>query len=148
MLGLPVLAIACVIDRPGHDARYRVKYGRLQWQLCQTAFAIVVERSCKRAITIERRLRVCPERCSKKEDRRLSDYYRNLCLEGFPFEAEPSAAYKPLTQAQFAATLYDLDFKYKSSPMAQLADLYLWPQVMGGSEVSADGSHRQPWPLD
>lgn len=33
-----VLGIACVVDRPGYDARYRERYGRRQWHLCQTAF--------------------------------------------------------------------------------------------------------------
>jgi hypothetical protein len=47
LLAMNVLGIACVIDRPGYDARYREKYGRRQWHLCQTALCIVVERAAK-----------------------------------------------------------------------------------------------------
>jgi len=49
-----------------------------------------------------------------------------------PFDKDTSRKYGPLTQAQFAATLYDFKTKHKTSPMAQLADLYLWPICMGG----------------
>lgn len=45
LTSINVLGIACVIDRPGYDARYRDKYGRRQWHLCQTAFCIAVERA-------------------------------------------------------------------------------------------------------
>src|SRR5579884_3595557 len=49
LLRIPVYGLACVIDRPGYDARYRQKYGRNQWQLCRTAFTIAVERAAKHA---------------------------------------------------------------------------------------------------
>jgi hypothetical protein len=34
------VGLACVVDRPGYDARYREKYGRRQWHLCQTAWGL------------------------------------------------------------------------------------------------------------
>jgi len=46
ILNLPVVALACVIDRPGYVARYRGKYSE-PWLLCKTAFAILVERGAK-----------------------------------------------------------------------------------------------------
>ena len=53
-----LVGLACVVDRPGYDARYREKYGRRQWHLCQTAFSIVVERAAKYARDSGRKLRV------------------------------------------------------------------------------------------
>jgi hypothetical protein len=47
---IAVSGLACVVDRPGYDARYRDKYGRRLWHLCQTAFSIVVERAAKFAL--------------------------------------------------------------------------------------------------
>src|SRR5690606_18156296 len=55
-----LLCLACVIDRPGYDARYRPVYGRNQWHLCQTAFYIVVERAAKHAASMGRKLKVFP----------------------------------------------------------------------------------------
>src|SRR5262249_37860352 len=46
--------------------------------------------------------------------------------------ADTSAKYGPLSAKQLDETLYDLKFKKKSSPMAQLADLYLYPIARGG----------------
>jgi hypothetical protein len=132
LLALPVLGLACTIDRPGYDARYREKYGRNQWHLCKTAFDIVAERACKYALAAERRLRVCPERCSKKDDARLEEYFYSLKSDGLPFDGEVSRGYKPLCAAEFASVLYEIDFKKKTSPLAQIADLYLWPMVKHG----------------
>lgn len=132
MRDAPVTGIACVIDRPGYNARYAEKYKENRWVLCKTAFSVIVERAAKFAISQGRRLRVLPEKCNKPEDAALTAYYRELRTEGLPFDAQNSGKYAPLTKDQFAATLYDLRFKEKSSPMAQLADLYLWPVCMGG----------------
>jgi hypothetical protein len=40
--------------------------------------------------------------------------------------------YRPLAPEEFTQTLLEFLPKTKSSPMAQLADLYLWPICMGG----------------
>lgn len=132
LLGLPVRAIACVIDRPGYDVRYRAKYEGCRWHLCKTAFCVAVERAAKHALAEGMKLRVYPERCSKKDDGRLRIYYQEMRTSGLPFDSNESARYKPLSATELSAALYELDFKNKSSPLAQLADLYLWPQVMHG----------------
>ncbi len=136
MRDAPVIGIACVIDRPGYCARYNEKFNENPWLLCKTAFSVVVERSVKHAMADGRRLRVCPERCNKAEDRALKAYYQNLKADGMPFDPKNSNKYKPLTKEDLATTLYDLKFKYKSSPMSQLADLYLWPICIGGYHAS------------
>src|SRR5882757_1112212 len=68
LTGIRVVGLACVVDRPGYDARYREKYGRRQWHLCQTAFSIVVERAAKYARDCGRKLRVLPERSSRSDE--------------------------------------------------------------------------------
>jgi hypothetical protein len=132
MKAVPVVGLACVIDRPGYNHRYREKYGRQRWSLCKSAFNIAVERAAKYARESKCRLRVAPERCNKPEDRMLKSYYDELRVQGPPFAAETSEKYQPLTSAEFRETLYEFRPKAKTSPMAQLADLYLWPICMGG----------------
>jgi hypothetical protein len=53
-----------------------------------------------------------------------------------PFAKDNSDKYGPLTPEQLAQTLYEFKTKQKTSPMAQLADLYLWPICMGGDHAS------------
>lgn len=132
MRDAPVIGIACVIDRPGYNKRYAEKYAENRWMLCKTAFSVVVERAAKFAISQGRRLRVLPEKCNKPEDTALRAYYNELKTAGLPFDGANSGKYAPLSREQFTSTLYDLRFKEKSSPMAQLADLFLWPVCMGG----------------
>jgi hypothetical protein len=132
LLSMNVLGMACVIDRPGYDARYREKYGRRQWHLCQTAFAIAVERAAKFARSSGRKLRVMPERSNKADDDRLKRYYGDLKTSGPPFDEVSSTAYSPLTATEFAQTLHEIRFKSKSSPIGQIADLFLWPVALAG----------------
>lgn len=132
MRDAPVIGIACVIDRPGYNARYAAQYLENRWMLCKTAFSVVVERAAKFAIGQGQRLRVMPEKCNKTEDAALKAYYAELRTDCLPFDTKNSGKYAPLTTEQLKTTLYDLRFKAKSSPMAQLADLYLWPVCMGG----------------
>jgi len=134
LLSLDILGLACVIDRPGYDARYREQYGHRQWHLCQTAFSIAVERAVKYARKIDRKLRVLPERTSKVDDDRLVRYYDDLRTSGPPFAKASSARYSPLTAIELRETLHEIRFKTKSSPMAQVADLYLWPIALAGYE--------------
>ncbi len=136
MRDAPVIGISCVIDRPGYNGRYLEQFQQKPWMLCKTAFCVVVERAAKFAMTEDRKLRVYAERCNKPEDRMLQSYYDGLRKDGHPFANDNAGKYGPLTQAQFAETLFDLKFKYKTSPMAQLADLYLWPMCMGGYHQS------------
>lgn len=132
LLHIPVTGQACVVDRPGYNNRYREKFGRQTWVLCRTAFAVVVERAAKFALKSKRRLRVYVEEGDKTADDMIRSYYKALRTEGMPFGGEAMAKYAPLDQGQLAQTLYDLDFKAKSSPMAQIADLYTYPIARGG----------------
>ncbi len=136
MRDAPVIGIACVIDRPGYNHRYLEKYADARWLLCKTAFSVAVERAAKYAREHECRLRVSPERCNKTEDRLLASYYAALKQDGTPFAAITSGKYAPLTAEQFRETFYEFKPKAKSSPMVQLADLYLWPICMGGYHAS------------
>lgn len=128
----PVIGIGCVIDRPGYNQRYGALYGQQKWQLCKTAFTICVERAAKYAAAKGCKLEVLPERCNKKEDALLRGYYQAMRENGLPFDKENSGKYAPLTKEDLRAILYDFRTKNKTSPMAQLADLYLWPICMGG----------------
>lgn len=125
-------AIACVIDRPGYNQRYLAKYGQDRWELCKTAFSIVVERSAKYARALGRRLRVNIERADKKTDRLIRGYYDELRGAGHPFDAAHAAKYAPLTSAELAAVLYEFRTKDKTSPPIQIADICLWPMCFGG----------------
>lgn len=132
LTGLPVLGHACVIDRPGYDARYIPKYGRQRWLLCKSAFSIVVERSAKYVRRREGRLRVYIEKSDKKTDRTLKGYYDEMRGVGMPFSQETSSKYNPADSRILTETLFEFRPKDKSSPLAQFADLYLWPICMGG----------------
>jgi hypothetical protein len=132
LLSIPVIGHACVVDRPGYNHRYRETYGRQTWMLCRTAFAVICERAAKHARKNGCRLRVYVEEGDKSADDYIRDYYSSLRSDGMPFAVDPSAKYAPLGAAELAHTLYDLDFKAKSSPMAQIADLYTYPIARGG----------------
>ncbi|MBL8265511.1 MAG: hypothetical protein JNL55_03990 [Steroidobacter sp.] len=95
LLSLNALGLACVIDRPGYDARYRQQYGRQQWHLCRTAFSIAVERAANYARSADRKLRVMPECSNKADDEKLLRYYNDLRNSGPPFAAASSAHYFP-----------------------------------------------------
>lgn len=125
-------AVACVIDRPGYDRRYRPLYGRDRWDLCKTAFNIVVERAAKYARSVACRLRVHVEASDKKTDRALKSYYDSLRSDGLPFDPLSSQRYAPLAAQDFREILYEFRTKNKSSPLMQIADLCLWPMCIGG----------------
>lgn len=128
----PVTALACVMDRPGYDRRYRDAYPRSLWHLCKTVFAVAVERAAKYARDLGRPLRIYPEKSAKIDERRIKQYYASLLTEGLPFNAANSRMYAPLRSHEFNETLIELRFKAKSSPPMQFADLYLWPIAMHG----------------
>lgn len=132
LLDADVVGLACVVDRPGYNARYKEKYRKDRWLLCKTAFCIAVERATKYAIKNEAKLRVLPERSNKKDDGRLDAYFSELIASGSPFDSEREKGYQPLDATSYSKTLQDIKFKYKSSPLVQLADLYLWPMAIGG----------------
>lgn len=128
LLGAPVLGHACVIHRPGYMARYEKRYGdKDRWLLCKTAFAVLLERAVKYVDRQGAKLRVYVERAGKREDGQIEAYYEALRTEGMPFAVGTSARYAPLAASTLRSVLYDLKFKNKSSPLMQLADLYLYP---------------------
>ena len=132
MAGLPAVGIACVIDRPGYNLRYKERYAGSRWMLCKTAFSIAVERAAKHARGEGLKLRVFVERGDRKTDRNIVGYYETLRTEGMPFNPETSGKYAPLSADEIRETLYECRMKEKSSPLIQLADLYLWPICIGG----------------
>lgn len=132
LLNAPVIGHGCTIDRQGYNDRYREKYGRQTWMLCQTAFSVVVERAAKQAIKHKRKLRVYVEEGDVDADAMIRSYYAKLRSEGMPFAGGGDQKYAPLTQQELFDTLHDLKFKAKTSPMAQFADLYAYPLTRGG----------------
>lgn len=129
---LPVIGLACVIDRHGYNKRYIEKYGRERWMLCKSAFTIAVERAVKHAMQQNRKLRVFVEKCSKSDDRTVAGYYEALKNDGHCFDQSSASKYSPLIEANYHETLYDFKTKEKSSRLMQIADIYLWPICMGG----------------
>lgn len=136
LVNIPVLGIACVIDRLGYNTKYRAKYGTRRWALCKTAFNIVAERSAKYSFENDRRLKIYYERCSPKTDQAILNYFKEMKEIGMPFNADTSAKYKPFGRSELDYTLWDCKKKSKSSPMVQIADLYLFPMCVGGYDVS------------
>jgi hypothetical protein len=47
ILSLPIITVACIIDRPGYVARYKERFADKLWFMCKTAFTILVERAAK-----------------------------------------------------------------------------------------------------
>jgi hypothetical protein len=134
-------AIACVVDRPGYNKRYREIYDRKRWSLCKTAFNVVVERAAKWARRRDCRLRVYVERSDKTTDARICGYYEALCGTGQPFDESRSQKYCPLSPADFQRTLFEFKTKDKSSRLMQIADVILWPMCIGGYRPD-DKSYR------
>lgn len=127
-----LLGIACVIDRPGYSARYRERYGVESWSLCKTAFPIVVERAAKYAVANNCKLKVFVERTDQEVDSWIQGYYFHLKKNGMPFDGVNMGKYAPLSAPQLDDVLYDFRKKGKSSPIMQLADLYLFTMCVGG----------------
>ena len=119
VVGLPVLVLACVIDRPGYNARYAERYGTQRWQLCKTAFTIAVERAAKYAQMHRGRLRVYVERSDRKTEGRLKSYYEMLRTEGLPFDFESSAKHAPLSRDDFRRVL-PITILARSGPAGKL----------------------------
>lgn len=132
LVSLPVLGVACVIDRQGYNKKYREKYGNRRWSVCKTAFNIVVERAAKFAMIDGRRLRVYYERSDKKHERLIENYYSSMRSEGMPFDPVGSEKYQPANKTSLQRVLFECRKKHKSSPPMQIADLYLFPICVGG----------------
>jgi len=132
MTRLPIVVLACVVDRPGYNRRYKDLYGQERWSLCRTAFSIAVERAAKYSIAQGKRLRVHVEQSDRKTEARLKGYYEHLRSKGAPFRQGTSAKYGPLEPADLAQALLEFRIKSKASRLMQVADLALWPVCKGG----------------
>lgn len=134
LLTMPMTGIACVIDRPGYNARYAEKYGDQRWLMCKTAYAILVERSLKFAKRAGANLEVFYEEAGKKEDRALLEYHKTLKAAGMPFDEGKSSEYYGLPPEEFVNGVLGDPARVtkKGSPLVQIADLYLYPMVKSG----------------
>lgn len=130
--GLPMHVIACVVDRPGYNARYMQEYGPRRWRLCRTAFGIVVERAAKVARHRGARLRVFAERSDKHTEKQFKGYYDQMREDGLPFNPQNSQQYAPLSAEALRETLFEFRIKTKDSALMQFADLVLWPVCKAG----------------
>jgi hypothetical protein len=133
LVTLPVIGIACVVNRPGYVARYSERYGGQPWLMCKTAYAILVERAAKFARKSDAELEIFFEQSGKAEDEDIKSYTKLLKREGMPFDPETSKAYGALTGGDFAKIILgEARERTKKTPMIQIADLYLYPMVKGG----------------
>ena len=133
LLSLPIVGIACVIDRPGYVARYKDRYDDRLWFMCKTAFGILAERAAKFAYEGGRKLEIFFEQAGRKEDRDIVQYVRSLKREGNPFNRDTSEGYAPFTAEQYRnIILGEPRRKTKAVPMIQIADLVLYPMAKGG----------------
>lgn len=137
----PIVVVACVVHRPGYNARYLAQYGQRRWSLCKTAFNIAVERAAKFALHKEARMRVFVERTDPKTESRMKSYFDHMRSNGLPFNESNSAKYNPLTNIQLKSALLEFGVRTKSSKLMQLADLVLWPACRGGYDAN-DRNYR------
>jgi uncharacterized protein DUF3800 len=125
--------VACVIDRPGYNARYEDRYGKDRWRLCKTAFAIMVERAAKFADRCGCQLTVHYEGAGQEEDRAKETYLKDLKKNGMPFDTSSSGKCLPLTASDFRRiVLGDPHRTDKEVPICQIADLVLHPVAIAG----------------
>ena len=136
LTALPVLGTACVIHRPGYLARqYGGRQGDARWDLCRTAFNIVVERAAKVAHQRGGRLRVKYERSNPQSDQKLKGYWALLKNNmGLGFNPQTSSKYGPMDPAELARTLIDLEGKDKRSKLMQVADSFVYAIAKGRYE--------------
>jgi hypothetical protein len=135
ILGLPVIGVAVVIDRPGYVARYKEQYAERLWLMCKTAYSILIERAAKYADSQGRVLRVFFEESGKHEDRDLIQYAKDLKRVGMPFDGSNSAAYGSLSAEDFRRIVMgEPKRRTKATPMLQIADLILYPMAKAGYE--------------
>jgi hypothetical protein len=136
IIELPIVSIACVVDRPGYVARYAERY-KEPWLLCKTAFAILAERAAKHASRCGTQLEVYFEESGKHEDRAIQAYARALKKEGMPFDPTTSSGYNGLRPDDFKALIIGRPKRItKQVPMMQVTDLVLYPIVKGGYDPS------------
>jgi len=133
LLSLPIVGMACVIDRPGYVTRYKDTYPENLWYMCKTAFSILVERSAKFADEHGRKLEIVHEKSGKHEDRDILAYLKELKTQGSPFNQTTSIGYTPLLASDYRRIILgEPHKKSKLVPMLQVADLVLYAIAKGG----------------
>ena len=129
-------ATACVVHRPGYQARY-AHYRQQRWQLCKSAYTILVERAAKIAAREKRRLAVYVEMTGRDEDDAVRAYHAALRETGMFFDAGRSEKYRPLGAEDFSEVLLKKpNFFDKGHLLGQVADLLLYPLVKGRYDAS------------
>lgn len=133
IIGLPIFAHACVVDRPGYHERYSDVYED-KWQLCRSAYQILIERAVKFVRSIGgTKLIVHVEKTGRKEDKKIQDYHDVLRTQGMEFDASRSAIYSPVEGDELASFVTKkVIFQTKESRLMQLADIVLYPVIKGG----------------
>ena len=146
MRSMPVLGTACVIDRPCYNDRYLEKYDpSKRWQLCKSAFSIVVERSAKFAIHHNAKLRIYIERGDKITDRTIKSYYDEIRSDGMPFAQATSSKYDPITADIFKDTLYEFrEQKISLHPFFRWQISFFGRSAWGATMINADHMHACP----
>ena len=133
LINLPVIGIAAVIDRPGYVARYNERYEGKPWLMDKTAYVILIERAAKYAKSRNRKLRVFYEESGRDADRALVAFTRELKKTGMPFADNALGRYGGLSAQDFKDLVRgEPRRRKKSTPMLQVADLYLYPMAKAG----------------
>ncbi|WP_281272881.1 DUF3800 domain-containing protein [Vibrio pectenicida] len=121
------------MDRPNYRERYSEVYED-KWQLCRSAYQILVERALKFVRSMEgTKLIVHVEKTGRKEDKKIQDYHNVLRAQGMEFNASRSAIYSPVEGEEVARFVTkNVIFQSKESRLMQLADVVLYPVIKGG----------------
>lgn len=128
---LPVVGVACVIDRPGYVKRGYLEKYQDRWLLCRSAFDILVERAAKYADAKGKRLRIIFEGAVGVNDI-IKGYYMNLRDNGLAFDASNSGKYGPLAAHDFKRILNGIEYKLKDNKLLQVADSYVYSIARNG----------------
>jgi len=133
IVGLPIIATACVINRPNHVLKYKENFPDNLWLMCKTAFSILIERTAKFSALNKRPLEIFFEESGKHEDRDIIRYLKELKQKGNPFNLDNSKKYTPLKAEDYKKIILgDPRRKTKKLPMLQIADLVLYPIAKSG----------------
>lgn len=134
LCSLPVLGVGCVIHRPDYNTRYAALHAS-RWNMCKTAYSILVERAVKYCIMNDFDLQIHFEQSGEDADRAIRQYTGEMKRIGMPFNTITSSSYDALTGHEFTRVMRDDPKKVtKQSLMVQIADLFIWP-------ISKNGYH-------
>lgn len=135
IVSLPIIAVACVIHRPGYVDRYKDRYGEGMWYMCKTAFCILVERVSKYVDQQGGILEIIYESAGKREDQDVIGYLRCLKKDGNPFNQKTSIDYLPFDASDYKRIIAgEPKRKKKDNILLQVADLALYPIAKGRYE--------------